>query len=183
MKRLLLAISLIFVFALVCTAQTSTDNSPATREDVDRYLQAIHSREMQKKTLVAMAQGMNKMIHQLYVEHQSDLPPDYEGKMAKMMQDMFENMPLDDMMEAMIPVYQKHLTKGDLENLTAFYASPTGAKVLQEMPAIMQEAIERMTPSMMKYIETIQKKIREQTDVMVAQAKKTPGAQAQSPSN
>jgi len=42
----------------------------------------------------------------------------------------------------MIPVYQKHLTKGDVDGLVAFYSSPTGEKMLKEMPAIMSESMQ-----------------------------------------
>ena len=32
--------------------------------------------------------------------------------MTKQMDDMLKNMPLDEMMQATIPAYQKHFTKG-----------------------------------------------------------------------
>src|SRR5439155_13694987 len=53
------------------------------------------------------------------------------------------SMPFDEMMDAMVPTYQKHFTRGELDALTAFYSSPTGQKILREMPAIMSEAIDR----------------------------------------
>ena len=34
------------------------------------------------------------------------------------------------MMQSMVPAYQKHFTKGDIDNLVAFYSSPTGEKVI-----------------------------------------------------
>jgi uncharacterized protein len=44
--------------------------------------------------------------------------------------------------DAIVPIYQKHLTKADLEALTQFYGSPVGQKILNEMPAILSESME-----------------------------------------
>jgi hypothetical protein len=93
--------------------------------------------------------------------------------MNAMMDDMFSNMPMDEMMQAMIPAYQKHFTKGDIDNLVAFYSSPTGAKLLQEMPAIMAEAMQDTMPIMTKYMDTVQTRLQKETDTMIAEAKKS----------
>jgi len=175
MKRLLSAVGLVFVLSWNCVAQTSTADSPATKEDVEKYLQVVHSHDMMKKMAVAMSQGMHQMLHQQYLKHKDDLPADYESKMTARMDDMFENMPWDEMMQAMAPVYEKHFTKGDIDSLIAFYSSPTGEKMLREMPSIMTEAMQNMTPIMTKYMETVQQRLQKETDVMIAQSKKASG--------
>src|ERR1700687_673232 len=85
---------------------------------------------------------------------------------------MFQNMPMDEMTQAMVPAYQKHLTKGDIDNLVAFYSSPTGAKLLREMPSMLAEAMQSMMPIMTKYMETVQQRLLKETDIMIAQSKK-----------
>ena len=85
---------------------------------------------------------------------------------------MFENMPWDDMMQAMAAVYQKHFTKGDIDNLVAFYSSPTGEKLLREMPSIMSDAMQSMMPVMTKYMDTVKQTLLKETDEMIAQSKK-----------
>lgn len=87
------------------------------------------------------------------MKHKDNLPADYESKIASMMDDMFQNMPRDEMTQAMVPAYQKHLTKGDIDNLVAFYSTPTGAKLLREMPSMLAEAMQSMMPIMTKYVE------------------------------
>jgi hypothetical protein len=176
MKRSLCVVAAILALSLICIAQTSVADSPATREDVERYLQVVHSHDMAKKMVLAMSQGMHQMLHQQYLKHKDNLPADYESKMTAMMDDMFEDMPWDEMMQAMAPVYQKHFTSGDIDSLIAFYSSPTGEKMLREMPSIMTEAMQSMTPIMMKYMETVQQRLLKETDVMVAQSKKSSGA-------
>jgi len=79
---------------------------------------------------------------------------------------------MDEMMQAMVPAYQKHLTKGDIDNLVAFYSTPTGAKLLRDLPAIMAESMQDMMPIMTKYMETLQKRVQKETDDMIAQSRK-----------
>ena len=176
MKRLLCLTGIVLVLGWTCIAQTSDTDSPATKEDVEKYLQVVHSHDMMKKMAVAMSQGMHRMLHQQYLEHKDDLPPDYEAKMTARMDEMFQNMPWDEMMQAMAPVYEKHLTRGDIDSLVAFYSSPTGQKMLQEMPSIMTEAMQTMTPIMTRYMETVQERLKKETDVMIAQSKKSSSA-------
>ena len=131
---------------------------------------------MMKKMAVTMSQSLQQMMHEQYLKYKDDLPADYESKMTAMMDDMFENMPWDEMMQAMVPVYQRHLTKGDIDNLVAFYSSPTGAKLLREMPSITAESMQSMMPIMTKYVETVQQRLAKETDDMIAQSKKQSNA-------
>jgi hypothetical protein len=55
---------------------------------------------------------------------------------------LFRDMPVDEMIDAMVPIYQKHLTKEDLEGILAFYSSPLGQKLQREQPAMMQEGMQ-----------------------------------------
>jgi hypothetical protein len=95
-----------------------------------------------------------------------------------MLDEMLANMPWDEMVQAMVPSYQKHFTKGDIDNLVTFYSAPTGAKVLREMPALTAEAMQAMTPIMTKYVETMQTRSKKETDDMMAQTKKPGDAKA-----
>ncbi len=183
MRRLLLALGVAFFLSWTCLAQTSTDDSPATKADVERYLQVMNSHDMMKKLMASMTQSMHQMWHEQYLKHKDELPADYESKMTATMDDMFNNMPMDEIMQSMVPAYQKHLTKGDIDNLVAFYSSPTGAKLLREMPAMMAEAMQDMMPILTKYMETMQQKLQKQTDEMIAQAKKQPNASAPATNN
>jgi len=163
----------VFLLAYGCLAQTSDDNSPAAKEDVQRYLEVVHSHDMMKKMAAAMTKSMHQLMHEQYLKHKDDLPADYESKMNAMMDDMLANMPWDEMMQSMAPVYQKHFTKGDINSLIVFYSSPTGEKILREMPAIMSEAMQNMMPLMTKYMETVQRRLQKETEVMIAQSKKS----------
>lgn len=176
MKRLVPVVAMVFFLGWSCFAQTSADDTPATKADIERYLQAVNSHDMMKKMVGTMTAGMHQMMHEQYLKHKDDLPADFESKMNAMMDDMLDSMPFDEMMQSMAPVYQKYLTKGDVDNLVAFYSSPTGAKLLREMPAIMGEAMQKMMPILTKYMETVQQRLQKETEDMIAQSKKQPHA-------
>jgi hypothetical protein len=178
MKRFVLVVAAVLFLSWSGFAQTSSDDSPATKADVERYFQLVKSHDMLKKMLATTTQSMHQLIHEQYVKHQDELPADYEAKIDAMMSNMFDNMPWDEMMQAMVPAYQKHLTKGDIDNLVAFYSTPTGAKLLREMPSILAESMQDAMPLLTQYMETVQKRVQKETDDMIAQSKKQPTGSA-----
>jgi hypothetical protein len=181
MKRMLLALTACLVFALSGVAQQSPADAPATKEDVQKYLEVMHSREMMTKMMDAMSKPMHQMMHEQYLKDKDKLPADFEARMNKIMEDYMKNLPIEEMLQAMIPAYQKHLSKGDIDGLVTFYSSPTGQKLLQELPAITAEATQSMIPLMRKQIDLMTERLQEQ----VAQMKKESGVKppAKSPAS
>jgi hypothetical protein len=158
-------------------AQTAAD-VPATKEDVERYFQAIHSHDMMQKMMEAMSKPMHRMTHDQCEKDKDKLPADCETQINKMMDDMMKELPMDEMMQAMVPAYQKHFTKGDMDALVAFYSAPIGQKILQEMPAIMSEAMEDMMPIMRKSIDKMTERAQQQVAQMMKDSPRKKGADA-----
>ncbi len=183
MKRLLFVVGLVFVFSWTCIAQTNADDSPATKADVERYFQIVKSHDMMKKLMASMSQSLRQITHEQYLKHKDELPADYESKMTSRMDEMLDNMPWDELTEAMVPAYQKHFTKGDIDNLVAFYSSPTGERLLRELPSIVAESMQDMMPIMTKYTDTVKQTLLKETDVMIAQSKKSSDAKPSTPHN
>ena len=77
-----------------------------------------------------------------------------------MMDDMIKDLPIDELIQAMVPAYQKHLIKGDVDALTAFYSSPTGQKVLKEMPAMTADAMQSASGVIQKMMAKMQERLR-----------------------
>src|SRR5208282_2030308 len=125
-----------------------------------------------KKMIAVMSQSIHQMMHEQYLKDKDELPADYESKMTARMDEMFDNMPWDEITQAMVPAYQKHFTKGDIDNLVAFYSSPTGEKLLRELPSIMTESMQDMMPILLNYSDTVKQTLLKETDVMIAQSKK-----------
>ena len=55
MKRLVRVVAVVFFLSWSCFAQTSPDDSPATKADVERYFQAVQSHDMMKKMMAPPA--------------------------------------------------------------------------------------------------------------------------------
>lgn len=168
---LILVIS--FILCVPAFAQQNPADAPATQADVEKYLDVMHSREMANQMIEAMAKPMQQMLHEQYLRHQDLLPPDYETKLNKMVQDMLKEMPWEEMMQAMVPAYQKHFTKGDMDALIAFYSTPTGQKILREMPGLMADSMQVMMPRMEQYIEKVTGRLRDEELAMLKEAEKT----------
>ena len=118
MKNFLILAALCFSFAIPAFSQQGAD-APASKEDVEKYLQAVHSHEMMQQMAQAMSKPMHQMVHEQYLKDKDKLPADFEDRLNKIMDNMMKQMPFDEMMAAMIPTYQKHFTTGDMEALTA----------------------------------------------------------------
>jgi hypothetical protein len=58
---------------LAALAQTS-DDTPASKEDVQRYLNAIHSHEMMLQMIDAMSKPMHQMVHDQFLKDKDKLP-------------------------------------------------------------------------------------------------------------
>lgn len=171
MKRSALAVVICLAFACVSYAQQDSQDQPASKEDIQRYMDVVHSRDLLVKMMQAMKPAMHNMVRQ-QMKDQSKLPPDFEARMDKMMDDMIDSMPIDDLLQVMAPVYQKHFTKGDVDALVAFYSGPTGQKVLNEMPAILAEAMSASSGVMQKMMANMQQKVQDQ----IAQMRRQKGA-------
>ena len=160
MKRAALAAVLCMVFTAAAHAQQTPADAAASKEDVVRFMDAMHSRDMMMNVMNLMAKQAGQMVHQ-QVSAQTDLPPDAEARINKMMQDMFKNFPVDDLIQAVIPVYQKHFTKGDIDAFVAFYSTPAGQKLVKEMPAITQESMQASMGVGQKMVANMQQQIQD----------------------
>jgi hypothetical protein len=174
MKRLLVVLAACLVFACTGLAQDNSANAPATKEDIQRYLDAMHSHEMMQNMVAAMAKPMHDAFHDQIEKNKDKLPADFEQRMDKMMDDLLKAMPFDEMMQAEIPVYQKHFTKGDIDYLVSFYSSPTGQKMLREMPQIMAESMQVMMPLMRQSIDKINQRVQQEVADMLKNSPKKP---------
>src|SRR5450432_3881407 len=101
MKRLLISLTMCTVFAATVMAQDAS-SAPATKEDVERLLRVMQSPERMNQMMAAMVQGMHQMAHQEYLKDKDKLPAGFEEQQSKMMDDMFKNLPWDEMIQAMV---------------------------------------------------------------------------------
>jgi len=183
MKRIFLALSVCLVFAASGIAQLSAVDPPATKEDIQKYLAVMHSREMMSQMVDAMMKPMHQMMHEQYLKDKDKLPPDFEARMNKMMDEELKSFPWGEMLDSMVPVYQKHLTKGDVDAMIAFYSAPTGQKLIKEMPAILGEAMQTMMPLMRKHLDAMSDHMQQEVAQMIKESEGKPGQKPQARQN
>jgi hypothetical protein len=66
------------------------------------------------------------------------------------------------MLDAEVPIYEKHFTKGDVNALIAFYSSPTGQKMMRELPEIMSETMQSIMPMIQGQVEGIRVRVEQE---------------------
>ncbi len=69
----------------------------------------------------------------------AELRSEFERLVAKFAGDALKDAPT---------IYARHFTAAEMEDIVAFYKTPTGAKALHEMPKIAAESIALMGPRM-----------------------------------
>jgi uncharacterized protein len=161
MRKSAYALALCLLLIPTTYAQQNAADAPASKADVQRFLDAMHSRDMLTKMMAAVKNQQRQMIHE-QLEKQKNLPPDFEAKMDDMMDSIFDNMPIDDFLQVMVPVYQKHFTKGDMDAFVAFYSSPTGQKLVRELPAVTAESMQASQGIVQKMMAQVMQRVQDQ---------------------
>jgi len=147
-------------------AQTTVPISPdaASQEDVKKLFDVMASREQisqMMQQLFAQMQSLNR--EQLKKKHPEFSDADL-SRMDRGSQDLMKNFPLDEMLSDMIPVYQRHFTKSEIDALTVFYSSPVGQKFLHEMPAVSAETMRAIYPRIQAEVEAALKRAEQNPD-------------------
>lgn len=132
---------LLFVPAL-SRGQQASDSDVPDKEQVVEFLDLMHARAQMVQVLDGMAKQMRAGAEEAFKQRVPDATPEQLAKLDRICDTVLGSMPVDEMLNAVIPIYQKHLTKSDLAAITAFYSSPPGQKILKELPAIMSEAMQ-----------------------------------------
>ena len=128
-----------------------------------------------------MAKSLRDMAHDRLSKDRANLPPDAEERLNKCTDELIKTVPIEEILQVMITVYQKHWTKGDVDNMIAFYSTPTGQKLLTEMPQTMAEAMQAMRPVMQKHTEEMRHRLEQQVAELKKEYKDGQGKTTQAP--
>jgi uncharacterized protein len=144
MKKLALPIILCFVLAvpILSVAQQASDSDVPDKAEVLKFLDLMHAKAQMSQVLSGMVKQLRVGAEPGYKSKVPDATPEQLAKADQLFDGPFNEFPLDEMLDAIVPIYQKHLTKGELAAVIAFYSSPPGQKILKEMPAITAEAMQ-----------------------------------------
>ncbi len=117
---------------------------------------------MMQRIMEVQSNSMRQLFSDQLLKEQGKLPKDFDALFKRAMDDLIKGMPIDEMTQAMIPAYQQHFTRSDIEAMNAFYSSPVGEKVLEELPAVMQEGMQAAMPTLSKYLGEWQERMKQE---------------------
>ena len=152
-------------------AQSSPSaDTVATKEEVVKLLELTQARNQVAQMLDGMAKQARMGAEQGFRMKMPDATPEQIRHVDELSDAIFADFSPDEMIDAIVPIYQKHFSKSDLDAIVAFYSSPAGQRVLKEMPAILSESIEAGGKIGRNKMESVNRKIQEQMDAMVREA-------------
>jgi len=122
MKKLFI-VALFVVASFVSVARA--DIAPDKRAEIQKLLRLT---------------GMEKLMNQMKVQmidtfkaQSTGVPDEFWAKAEK-------EMDVRELIELIIPVYDKYYTLDDLKAVNAFYESPSGQKILSTLPQVSKES-------------------------------------------
>lgn len=80
---------------------------------------------------------MGVMMIERFIEHYSQLMPDVP---PAFWEEFKKEISSDGLINLVVPIYDKHLTEAEIDELLRFYKTPVGSKFVQTLPAIYQES-------------------------------------------
>jgi hypothetical protein len=168
-------------FLVTCApafSQTAATPDPATVAAVKEMLVAMHARELMAATVQKVKQDApSKMRYSKAVSIERDPALDDKQKSAALVKldDSLRQLRvqlhavlddpavLDEMLAVMVPLYADTYTVDEIHQMTAFYNSPVGQKMLAKSPELMGRSVQaaytimmpRITPVMAQYAPAI----------------------------
>jgi len=149
-----------------------------TRQEVLKLFDMLQISKTMEMAIQAAKQQSNEMAEELIEEKAPTATPEQKQQIRQMVtEEMTQALgpqAIREMMEATVPVYQRHLSKSDLQAMMAFYSSPVGQKVLREQPAMMQESMKAAAGIQERIARGVFLKIDERMEEMMHSDKQPP---------
>lgn len=174
MKRITQIFLLVILTLSPVWAQDATSNdAPATREDIQRLFTTLHLREQVRSIMEISANQSMQAVRESLKQKLPNASDSDLNRATAMTDALLKSMDLDGMLDDMIPVYQRHLTKSDVAAMSAFYETPTGQKLLREQPAMTAEAMKAVQPRMEKMLNNLMDQAEKTARESVSPSKST----------
>jgi uncharacterized protein len=157
------------IFALIlclCLPALAQDASPAadtaaSKEQIEKLFAVMDIRQQTISMMGSMQQQMHAMTVETIRTRYPEITPSQMIRLTGISDDTLKDFPVDGMLSDMIPIYQKHLSRADVDAMIAFYSSPTGKKLMQQLPQITQEAMQVSYLRMQKQIDAAMKRVED----------------------
>ena len=163
--RVWLCAFVVAVSACAC-AQTTVSIAPdaASKEDVQKLFDVMASRDQVRQLMGQMFAQMRAINRQEIKKKHPEVTEEEIARAERGSEELIRNFPIDEMLSDMVPVYQRHFTKTEIDGLTAFYSSPIGQKLLHEMPAVTAETMQAAMPRIQATVDAALKRVDQRTN-------------------
>ena len=154
------------LLASMCAAQTTVSVAPdaASKEEIRKLFDVMLSRDQMNQMMQQLFGQMQNMSREQIKKKHPDITDSELASMDHESQDLIKHFPLEEMLDDMVPVYQKHFTKSDIDAMTTFYSSPAGQKFLHEMPVVTSETMRAVYPRIQKEVDAAMRRAEEKAD-------------------
>lgn len=146
---------LLLVMLVVLPFGFAQSDAPASREDVMKLFDTMKIRDQMTLVMESVSKQQRTMIRDAMRKRFPQMADDEMAHLDQFTSEIMKNMPIEGMLEDMVPVYQKHLSKADVDAMGTFYSSPTGQKLLKEMPAMTAESMQAAGPRLQKVMDKV----------------------------
>jgi hypothetical protein len=158
MKRILVAA---FALLLCCAPAVCQEQlNAATKADVEEFLALIGVKERIQQMWTQMGQQMAMTAADSYRLKHPDASPLQLRKIAEASGVSFQSsmkvLSVDELIDAIVPVYQQHLTHADMRSIIDFYNSEPGQKYLSQLPAMTAESMNVASAIVKKHLPEMQ---------------------------
>ncbi len=150
MKSALHSMLLAAMLTASAIAQQPSADPPSTRDDIQRLFTAMRVQEQIRITMEVMLTQQRLMIGAMMRKRNRRVTDEDIEKAGDSALEFLKNFPLDEMVEDMIPIYEKHLSKADVDAMVAFYSSPTGQKLLREQAGMAAESMQAVSANVQR---------------------------------
>ncbi|HSK45707.1 MAG TPA: DUF2059 domain-containing protein [Candidatus Binatia bacterium] len=151
-------------------AKSKVEAFPAdapTHDQVMTLLDLLQIRKMMATLMDGMKQAMRQGAEQSFRERVPNPTPKQLDALNGMVEDSIGSLPMDEMVEAMVPIYRRHLSKSDVDEMIRFFGGPVGQKLLREQPQMMQEGMRAGVAVAERQMELVKIKIRERSQQLI----------------
>lgn len=165
MKRSLLLVFLVGVWisaiaqkpaapAHKMAVRTAAQERP-TQEQVLKLLDLLQVRDSMQVSVDAMKEQVRGTAEQGFREKFPHPTAEQLKAVQGVVDGVFKELALDDLIRDVVPVYQRHLSRSDVKAIIAFYSSPAGRKILHEQPAMIRESMQATAAGQQKKMELL----------------------------
>ena len=157
--------------------QPALADGPPSPDQVRKLLGLLRVRDELQITLDAMKQQVKAGAAQTFSDKVPDPTPEQLKRVNLVVDDVFSGLSLDDLIQDLVPVYQRHLTRSDVRALIAFYSSPPGQKILREQPAMIKESMQVAGAAQQRRMEVLLATLEVRMQQLINQEETKPAAE------